>query len=123
MNGFARSSVVLVGALVAAGSLTLFLTSNEPAPRIERADPGPLYDPVRAGETPPEGYRQSLSRDAIPPIYEPDFVSASNAGWDENTLVVGFEINGDSRAYPVSYLNRREIVNDHVGNTPVLVTW
>jgi len=123
MNGFTRFSVVAVGGLVAAIGLSYLSTQDDPTPEIEATNADSLYNPVRAGEQLPEGYRQSLVRDAIPPIYEPAFVNATKAGWDVDTLVVGLEINGDARAYPVSYLNRREIVNDHVGNTPVLVTW
>jgi len=90
---------------------------------FDNTDPDSLYSPILAGEELPDGYRRSLSRDAIRPIYDPTFVSASRAGWEDDTLIVGLEINGDARAYPVSYMNRREIVNDHVGGTPVLVTW
>ena len=36
---------------------------------------------------------------------------------------MGLVINGDDRAYPVTTLNRRKMVNDTVGGTPVLVTW
>jgi len=82
-----------------------------------------LYNPVRSGEPTPKNFRQLLPRDAILPIYDPVFVSAADSGWHDKSLVIGLVINGDARAYPVSFLNRREIVNDHVGKTPVLVTW
>jgi len=90
---------------------------------FDDTDPDSLYSPVLAGEELPDGYRRSLPRDAIRPIYDPTFVSASRVGWGDDTLIVGLEIDGDARAYPVSYMNQREIVNDHVGGTPVLVTW
>ena len=38
-------------------------------------------------------------------------------------LVIGLELDGDAKAYPVSFLNRREMVIDWIGGTPVLVTW
>lgn len=43
----------------------------------------------------------------------------------EDDLVLGVSINGQSRAYPVSALDSppREIINDEIGNTPIAVTW
>ena len=32
-------------------------------------------------------------------------------------------INGEAKAYAIGPLNGREMVNDTVGGTPVLVTW
>jgi hypothetical protein len=36
---------------------------------------------------------------------------------------MGLEINGEARAYPIGIMRIREMVNDDVGGTPVLVTW
>ena len=114
--------IFVVGALgvVLASQVTRVGHEN---PAIEGRNPGSLYNPVHAGEELPDGFRNVLSRDAILPIYDPQFVSASEVRWDDRSLVIGLEIDGDARVYPVSFLNRREIVNDHVGKTPVLVTW
>ena len=68
-------------------------------------------------------YRQLLPRDAINPIYEPRFLSAEDAGLDPGELVIGVELNGESKAYPIGPLVRREMVNDTVGGVPILVTW
>ena len=38
-------------------------------------------------------------------------------------LVIGIEVNGVARAYPVRILNVHEVVNDRVGDVPVAVTW
>ena len=89
----------------------------------ERADPDEVYDPVRAGESLPDGWRQLLPRDRIAPIYHPRFVSADETDWPDDTLVLGVEIDGDARAYPINVLNRREIVNDVIGDLPVLASW
>ena len=66
-----------------------------------------------------------LGFDAIPAITDPSFVSAGQAAaWmDPDEQVVGLEINGERRAYPVTMLSRHEIVNDDVGGVPVVVTW
>ena len=65
-----------------------------------------------------------LAKDAIPAILSPEFQDGKSAQWlkaDES--VIGVEINGDSRAYPVATLGRVEIVNDKVGGIPIAVTW
>ncbi len=67
--------------------------------------------------------RQLISRDGIMPIYDPIFTSASDSEYDPSELVMGVEINGDARAYPVGLLQRREMVNDIVGGAPILVSW
>ena len=68
-------------------------------------------------------HRQLLFRDDIRPIYDPVFTSARDAGLESEELVIGVEINGDIRAYPIGPLIRREMVNDVVGGVPILVTW
>lgn len=68
-------------------------------------------------------WNQLLARDAILPIYESEFVSAEDAPYDDDELVIGVELNGDARAYAIGPLNSREMVNDTVGGAPILVTW
>ena len=68
-------------------------------------------------------FRQLLPRDAIAPIYDAQFISAESASLPPEELVIGVEINGESKAYPVGPLNFREMVNDTVGGVPVLVSW
>jgi hypothetical protein len=65
-------------------------------------------------------------RDGIPSIDKPKFVSleeASSNFLQGSDLVIGLEINGDVRAYPLKILVWHEIVNDAVGGTPVAVTY
>ena len=68
-------------------------------------------------------FRQLLRRDAIRPIYEPEFIPGKLTSLLIGDLVIGVEINGDSRAYPIGALISREMVNDVVGGVPILVTW
>ena len=68
-------------------------------------------------------YRQLLPRDAIRRIYDPKFIPGQEASLRWEDLVIGVELNGESRAYPVGPLNSREMVNDVVGGVPILVTW
>jgi hypothetical protein len=64
-----------------------------------------------------------LPRDAIRPVYEPDFVSAADSPLQADELVMGVAIKGEAKAYPVSVLRFREMVNDELGGLPILVTW
>lgn len=109
------AALIVVGAVVGLAVGPRF----EPI-RVASAD---LYDPTEAGESLPDGYRRSLPRDAIAPVYEPVFVPAADAGWSDGTLVVGVAIGGEAKAYPVSYLNQREMVIDSLAGIPILVTW
>ena len=79
--------------------------------------PDPLVDTSRliSGKLPPDG---------IPPVDDPLFEKAAWVDWlSDQEPVIGLEINGDARAYPVQILIWHEIVNDKVGGTPVTVTY
>ena len=62
-------------------------------------------------------------RDGIPSIDDPVFVPAAEAGLSDDARIIGVEIGGDARAYPISILNWHEIVNDVVGGKPIAVTF
>ena len=64
-----------------------------------------------------------LPYDGIRPIYEPDFVEAPDSPLDDDELVMGVAIQGEAKAYPVSVLRFREMVDDELGGLPILVTW
>ncbi len=68
-------------------------------------------------------FNQLIPVDAIRPIYDPQFAPGEPLSLGSLELVIGVEINGVSKAYPVGPLRRREMVNDVVGGVPVLVTW
>jgi hypothetical protein len=79
--------------------------------------PPPLVDPgqMASGGPPPDG---------IPPIDEPRFQRTGDVHWvddDEQVLVV--EVAGQERAYPVQVLTLHEVVNDTIGQVPVVVTY
>ena len=66
-----------------------------------------------------------LPKDGIRSIDDPDFVPAAEARDDmsDHEIVIGVNIDGDARAYPITMLSRHEIVNDTVGGTPIAVTY
>lgn len=63
-------------------------------------------------------------KDGIPSIDDPRFVTVPQVdNLEDVEPVMGLEINGDARAYPLRILMWHEIVNDTVGGTPVAVTY
>jgi hypothetical protein len=64
-----------------------------------------------------------LPRDAIAPVYDPEFVTADVSPLHEDELIMGIAIDGEAKAYPVTVLRFREMVNDELAGLPILVTW
>ena len=66
-----------------------------------------------------------LSRDSIPAIDNPTFLSSGEASshLSGDEFVIGLSIADEQRAYPTAFLSSHEIVNDVVGGVPVAVTW
>ena len=63
-------------------------------------------------------------KDGIPSIDAPLFVPVNEvADLADVEPVIGLEIGGDARAYPLRVLTWHEIVNDTVGDVPVIVTY
>lgn len=86
-----------------------------------------VYDPFVAGEQIGEpgdvGYHQILPRDFIRPDYQPRFTTAAEIAWPEDADVIGISIDGQAKAYPVSYLSGREMILDELAGEPLLVSW
>jgi len=63
-------------------------------------------------------------KDGIPAIDNPKFISADVAtGLTSDARVMGLEINGVAKAYPLSIMNWHEIVNDTFADKAVVVTY
>ena len=63
-------------------------------------------------------------KDGIPSIDNPVFATAESAHFmSDSDTVIGLEIDGEARAYPLFILVWHEIVNDVVGGVPVSVTY
>ena len=73
-------------------------------------------DQIVSGGPPPDG---------IPSIDNPKFISVKEADGllEDSEFVLGLNINGDVKAYPLQILVWHEIVNDKVGGAPVAVTY
>ena len=63
-------------------------------------------------------------KDGIPSIDDPIFADVNNSQFvADSDTVIGLEINGEAKAYPLFILVWHEIVNDDVGGVPVSVTY
>jgi len=73
-------------------------------------------DQIVSGGPPPDG---------IPSIDNPKFISVQEASkfLEDSELVLGLNINGDIRVYPLQILVWHEIVNDEVGSNPIAVSY
>lgn len=61
-----------------------------------------------------------VKQDGIPPLRNPEMISAKEANYlEDDNIVFGIEVNGDFRAYPKRILAWHEMFTDTVGNVPV----
>lgn len=97
------------------------------AQRGSASQPANTVDPVTPLATPEPEYDivTLLPPDAIPAIDDPQFydVLGAETEYQSEELVLGVELNGEARAYPIGMLARHEIVNDTVGGQPIAVTY
>lgn len=84
-------------------------------PTCEPAHSIPL-DEIISGGPPPDG---------IPPIDNPIYESVETAAsWlSDSSPVMVIDIDNDVRAYPLAILTWHEIVNDTVGDIPLVITY
>ena len=63
--------------------------------------------------------------DGIPPLEHPDQIWPDQASeWiNDSDVVVGVELNGDARAYPIRIIAWHEMVNDTIGGVPVSLAY
>jgi hypothetical protein len=100
-------------------------TDTSTPPLLVTSDDSPQPIPTNVRVEDDEDYRipSMLPFDAIFPVYDPQFFNAGEAGLQDDELVMGLAIDGEAKAYPVTVLRFREMVNDEVAGWPVLVTW
>lgn len=103
---FAAYRLIFMPNLLNAASYNGFDLSNSEIPRRKIEHGGP-------------------PRDGIPSIDKPRFMSslAADSFLHADDWIIGLEINGQARAYPVKILNLHEIVNDHFGEQGVLISY
>jgi hypothetical protein len=120
--------VVLIVPIINPSSVSIANSSTNPNTNTNNINSAPTpvgeeeensivpLDQIVSGGPPPDG---------IPSIDNPKFISVQEAdrNLEDSELVLGLNINGDVRAYPLQIMVWHEIVNDKVGNTPVAVTY
>ncbi|MCH7813566.1 MAG: DUF3179 domain-containing protein [Planctomycetes bacterium] len=114
-------------------TFALFVATVVPAAIVGCATPGPADTDRQAhvddGQRTPTGgdpYHdliQYRAKDAKEAILEPELVSAQEAMIAGGTKVIGVNIKGDARAYPLFILNNHQVVNDRVGGIPLSASW
>ena len=77
------------------------------------------------GQGTPDYRPRMVLKKPIRPITDPPIVSADRSGLAENELIIGVEIDGLARAYPINQLTgpSREIINDQLNGTAIAATW
>jgi hypothetical protein len=124
---------IVLGAVVGLGVTGVLLTRTAgtessvtiaAAPEVQRTvDIAAVYNPVKEGDTLPEGFRQLLARDQIEPVYDPQYTSPEQVDWPDGMLILGVEGARTQKAYPITHLNQREMVIDELDGEPILVSW
>jgi hypothetical protein len=78
---------------------------------------------VRVDDPTEYSFAQLLPFDGIAPVYDPEFVPAAQSPLLDEELVIGVTLDGEAKAYPITVLRFREMVNDEMAGIPTLVTW
>ncbi len=76
----------------------------------------------------PHRFQFGIGKDTIPSIDSPELVAFDDPrvaarGITRDTKVLGVEIDGIARAYPVDLMSMHEVVNDDFGGTAYAVLW
>lgn len=116
-----RIIAMSLAGLAVASIGTTALAQDRPDPRVERAWPG--IDWSTAIVPPSEIISGGVPRDGIPPVYTPSYEPIEAADIPGSEPVIGLEINGEARAYPLRYMTAHEIVNDRLGGRAIAVTY
>lgn len=102
----------VIGILAGAGVCLPFLSAFNPCP-----DPGPDWRDRAAASTMPGRRAYTL------PLNNPDMVPVSQASYmQDEDVVLTVLIQGEARAYPWWLTSNYHVVNDTVGDAPLLIT-
>lgn len=133
MNLKVIAPIVVIGAVLAVITVSF---EGDSAPQVVISNPSISIDEPSSQlvimET--DGVKHSIPldkikgggppKDGIPSIDDPVFADVQGSHFmSDSDTVIGLEINGEAKAYPLFILVWHEIVNDKVGGTPVSVTY
>lgn len=120
--------ILLVGALLCI-SLIVLTTYTNP---VEAEQKGPILNEINyvLPEAPGTYLDNMMSggppKDGIPSIDDPKFINADAASRDllePGDIVIGYEKNGQAKAYPQKILAQHEIVNDEIAEENISITY
>ena len=116
LSAFAATGFLLAG--------VIFYYKNNPPPHKPLV---PIAGPAVDGQGDVNDYNPRGVVRPFRPITDAPFAKADEIGdrVTDNELVLGVEIAGQARAYPINMLcgPQREIINDTVGNRAIAATW
>lgn len=108
-GGFLLLALLILPLAAEEGSPSAFRLRRDPAVKTTID-----LDEVREGTSARE------PKDAIPAIRRPETVKAADATWlADADRVLGIEVGGAARAYPLRILEAHEVVDDVLGGVPV----
>ena len=69
--------------------------------------------------------RRAAPRDAFPVLDSPRMVGVprANRSLKDSEPVIGIDLGGEQKAYPVAVMGRHELANDTCGKFPIAVSW
>ena len=71
-----------------------------------------------------EIYGGGPPKDGIPALFDPEFIPGRQAAFlKPGDRILGLEVNGQAKAYPIQILTWHELVNDKIGGQSVLVSY
>jgi hypothetical protein len=72
------------------------------------------------------GFEHGIGKNTIHPLDHPNMIGPGKPDYPnarDDTRVIGTEIDGDVRSYPIPLLARHEIVNETIGGTAAAVAY
>jgi len=69
--------------------------------------------------------RRAAPRDAFPVLDHPEMVSVEKGSEtiDDDEMIIGVDLGGEQKAYPVSVMGRHELANDTCGGQAIATSW
>ena len=122
------SVVLAVAIVVATGTGSFWVTGFPLAPAAAAPASGPAalanFNTDRLQIPAERIHDGGPPKDGIPALTDPDTVPIADAHFLEpGDRVIGVEIGGETRAYPMKVLNWHEVVNDELGGVPIVVVY
>ena len=131
MNQKVLASITVIGVVIAVLLISFQIFNGESTPVTSSVID---FEPTELQIMETNGVKHSIPldkikgggppKDGIPSIDDPKFAEISDSRFmSDSDTVIGLEINGEVKAYPIFILVWHEIVNDNVGGVPVSVTY